>query len=153
VRQTGERKSVSRILSLLVTEGGNDHSSRRIVTDTLKRPNPEGKSGAAHAPKGPLLFGLAPGGVYPTALISEGAGELLPHLFTLTPQTEKEDRVREFLFSIANLCLYLESGLFSVALSPPHDGPPLTATLLQGVRTFLAPRHEGARSLDLLSPI
>ncbi len=30
-------------------------------------------------------------------------------------------------------------GLFSVALSLPHDRPPLTATLPQGVRTFLAP--------------
>jgi len=149
---SGERKSISRVLFLLVTQGGNDHSSRRFVAETLKRPNPEGKSGATPAPKGPLLFGLAPGGVYPTVPISEDAGELLPHLFTLTPQTEEGYRDRAFLFSIANLRLYLASGLFSVALSPSHDEPPLTATLLQGVRTFLALQDSRARSFNLLSP-
>ena len=31
------------------------------------------------------LFGLAPGGVYQAIPITRDTGELLPHLFTLTP--------------------------------------------------------------------
>jgi len=31
------------------------------------------------------LFGLAPGGVYLASAVTSGTGELLPHLFTLTP--------------------------------------------------------------------
>ena len=31
------------------------------------------------------LFGLAPGGVYRARLVTQPAGELLPHRFTLTP--------------------------------------------------------------------
>jgi hypothetical protein len=30
------------------------------------------------------LFGLAPGGVYLAPIVTDGTGELLPHLFTLT---------------------------------------------------------------------
>jgi len=90
MKQIGERRSISRILFLSLTAEGNDHSSGRTVTDALKRPNPEGKSGASHAPEGPLLFGLAPGGVYPAALISEDAGERLPHLFTLTGKPDRD---------------------------------------------------------------
>ncbi len=112
MKQTGERRSISRILFLTLTAEGNDHSSGRTVTDALKRPNPEGESGASRAPEGPLLFGLAPGGVYPAALISEGAGERLPHLFTLTRQREKGGRDRESLFSISRLCLSSERSLF-----------------------------------------
>src|SRR5437764_2305632 len=37
-REGGERRSVSRILFLLVTGGGNGHSSRHTVTAALKRP-------------------------------------------------------------------------------------------------------------------
>jgi len=56
-------------------------------------------------------------GVYPASPLTEGSGELLPHLFTLTaPQ---------------------RGGLFSVALSFGRPKPPLTATLPCGVRTFL----------------
>jgi len=56
-------------------------------------------------------------GVYPASPLTRGSGELLPHLFTLTgPKL---------------------GGLFSVALSPGRPGPPLTATLPCGVRTFL----------------
>jgi hypothetical protein len=36
-------------------------------------------------------------------------------------------------------------GLFSVALSPDHSGPPLTAILSFGVRTFLFPFPESGR--------
>ena len=47
-------RPISRVLSL------DSHSSRRIVTDTLKQPTRE-RRGPRHAP----LFGLAPSGVYP----------------------------------------------------------------------------------------
>src|SRR4030042_2532338 len=33
------------------------------------------------------LFGLAPGGVYQATPITQGTGELLPHLFTLIPRS------------------------------------------------------------------
>ena len=52
-------------------------------------------------------------------MISQGLGELLPHLFTLTGE--------------------VAGGLFSVALSLPHGRLSLAATLPHGVRTFLAP--------------
>jgi len=112
-RQCGksERESVSRILFLLSIGEGNGHSSGRTVAGALKRPNPEGKSGATLArATGILLFGLAPGGVCPAALITEDPGELLPHLFTLTGFRDGERRQRrgeEFFFSVSNLCLCL----------------------------------------------
>ena len=40
--------------------------------------------------RGSLLFGLAPSGVYPAPLISQGSGELLPHLFTLAETGSNE---------------------------------------------------------------
>ena len=46
------------------------------------------------------LFGLAPSGVYLATLIAQGTGELLPHLFNLTP--------------------FSRGGIFSVALSLSH---------------------------------
>ncbi len=45
-----------------------------------------------------LLFGLAPGGVYQATMVTHDTGELLPHLFTLTPR-------------------HARGGMFSVALS------------------------------------
>jgi len=115
-RQYGksERGSVSRILFPLLIGEGNGHSSGRTVTGTLKRPNPEGKSGAALARvTGILLFGLAPGGVCPAALITEDPGELLPHLFTLT---SKEDGNRKMRQRISEDFLYL--GLSSLSPLP-----------------------------------
>ena len=47
------------------------------------RTEPEGRVGRLLPRRGSLLFGLAPGGVYPASLISQESGELLPHLFTL----------------------------------------------------------------------
>src|SRR5690349_6319344 len=78
-----ERRSVSRILFVFVTGRDNGHSSRHPVTWMLKRPNPEGKAGYFCPWSGSLLFGLAPGGVYPASFVSKESGELLPHLFTL----------------------------------------------------------------------
>ena len=82
------RRSVSRILFPLLTWEGNGHSSRRAVTNTLKRSNPEGEWDDSCPLNGPLLFDLAPDGVYPASLISQGLGELLPHLFTLTSASD-----------------------------------------------------------------
>jgi len=86
-RENSERRSVSRILFPLVTEEGNDHSSGHVVADMLKRPNPEGWSEATLAQEGPLLFGLAPGGVYPTPPSLEALVRSYLHLFTLTGST------------------------------------------------------------------
>ena len=91
-----ERESISRILFLLLIREGNGHSSGRAVTSALKRPNPEGKSEAALARvAGILLFGLAPSGVCPAALIAKDPGELLPHLFTLTGRRDREERQQQ----------------------------------------------------------
>ena len=111
--------SVSRILSSLLTGESNDHSSRCVIAGALKRPNPEGKSEATLArAMGPLLFGLAPGGVYPAVLISEGSGELLPHLFTLAFQTEKQDRDRDVFLSVSNLYFCLAERSFFCGTFP-----------------------------------
>src|SRR5215813_412666 len=97
-----ERESVSRILFLLSRGEGNGHSSGRTVARALKRPNPEGKRGATLArTTGILLFGLAPGGVCPAALIAEDPGELLPHLFTLTDRTDRAERQRQSKSSLS----------------------------------------------------
>jgi hypothetical protein len=74
------------------------HLSRILIAQDLKRPYPPRLcthvlhrskcKRAAHIPcivqRRRGLFGLAPGGVYPATLITQGTGELLPHLFTLT---------------------------------------------------------------------
>jgi hypothetical protein len=45
---------------------------------------PEGQGRATPPPSGDaLLFGLAPGGVYLADPVTQVAGELLPHRFTL----------------------------------------------------------------------
>ena len=57
----------------------DNHSSRRIVTDTLKQPT--------RVLSGQLighLFGLATRGVYPAVNCYQPRGALLPHRFTLT---------------------------------------------------------------------
>src|SRR5262249_48020352 len=101
-----ERGSVSRILFPLATGGGNGHSSGRTVTRALKRPNPEGKSGAALArATGILLFGLAPGGVCPAALIPECPGELFPPLSPLAGSRDRKKRQREPSSLVSHLCL------------------------------------------------
>jgi hypothetical protein len=59
---------------------GGDHSSGTPVTRGLARPTRELGRATLDAP----LFGLAPGGVFLAAGVAADAGELLPHLFTLT---------------------------------------------------------------------
>src|SRR5580693_92870 len=74
----------------------------------------------------PLLFGLAPHGVYPAGTDYSGRGALLPHLFTLT---RTETRMPH------------PGGIFSVALSVKpalSESPrPLAGMLPYGDRTFL----------------
>jgi hypothetical protein len=59
----------------------DDHSSSLDVTIKIKRPTREFRRTTLKLP----LFGLAPDGVYIAPFVTEGTGELLPHLFTLTP--------------------------------------------------------------------
>src|SRR5262249_53987469 len=97
-----ERESVSRILFLLSRGEGNGHSSWRTVARALKRPNPEGKRGATLArTTGILLFGLAPGGVCPEALIAEDPGELFPQPYPPTDRTDRAKSKRQRNFSLA----------------------------------------------------
>ena len=118
------RRSVSRILSPRPVSGDSSHSSGPPVARGIERPT-RGNGRATRArPEGrtSLLLGLAPGGVYRASALTNGPGELLPHLFTLAADPEAR------------------GGLFSVALSPDRSGPSLTATLPCGVRTFLPPQ-------------
>ena len=65
---------------------GDDHSSRTVVADGLKQPDP----GASNEPSSNTpLFGLAPDGVYRAADVTAGTGELLPHPFTLTRLSQR----------------------------------------------------------------
>ena len=73
------------------------------------------------------LLGLAPGGVYRATPVTRGAGELLPHRFTLTGTTPRRGPAVCFLW-------HFPAG---------RPGLPLTTTLLCGVRTFLGSAPEG----------
>ncbi len=75
------------------TNVGGNHPSRPAVAWGLKQP-----TRALHRTDyWRALFGLAPGGVYRATAVTCGTGELLPHLFTLTP-------VWGGLFSVALAC-------------------------------------------------
>jgi len=91
------KQSVSRVLFFeRVTHfRNNDHSSSLAVADEIKRPTRELERTTLNVP----LFGLAPGGVYKASAVTDGTGELLPHLFTLTPyRTPKRPYQRRFPF-------------------------------------------------------
>ena len=47
------------------------------------------------------LLGLAPGGVYLATPITQGTGELLPHLFTLTLWNRRSRLPQGGIFSVA----------------------------------------------------
>src|SRR6266849_1134816 len=119
------RRSLSRILSSRPGSGSSSHSSGPPVARWIERPTRWNGRAARVRPCGraSLLLGLAPGGVYRASALTSGPGELLPHRFTVAPRPK------------ARGCL------FSVALSPDRSGPPLTATLPCGVRTFLPSRE------------
>jgi hypothetical protein len=87
---------------------------------------------AGHRLAAVALLGLAPGGVYLATPVARGAGELLPHRFTLTGS-----RWRPAVSSL----WHCPAG---------HPGLPLATTLLCGVRTFLggARRHRRDRPVD-----
>ena len=68
---------VSRVL---YSRRSGDHPSRATVAGGLERPTRAlGRAALRRA-----LSGLAPGGVYLAGLVTQTAGELLPHRFTLT---------------------------------------------------------------------
>src|SRR5436190_14140728 len=109
-REGGERRSVSRILFLLVTEGGNGHSSRHTVTAALKRPTWRERVG--------LLLPVRRASSY-LVLLRVGFTQrpsslraLVSSYLTFSPlparQTETRDRDREksLQFSVSTLCLY-----------------------------------------------
>ena len=84
---------------------------------------PAGLSGRA----GPsCLSGLAPGGVYRAAPVTRSAGELLPHLFTLTSLTP--------LKGGSAVC-------FLWHFPSPYDAQGLPGALPSGARTFLTLRR------------
>ena len=62
----------------------NDHSSRRTITHTLKRP-----TRIQYGPHLGFLFGLASGGVYLAVNCYQTRGALLPHPFTLTSRMRR----------------------------------------------------------------
>ena len=70
----------------------NDHSSRTTITRSLKRPTRE----LGRATLNALLFGLAPSGVCRASDVTTGAGELLPHRFTLTSGNKRSPRRSAF---------------------------------------------------------
>jgi hypothetical protein len=70
----------------------NDHSSRTTITRSLKRPTRE----LGRATLCALLFGLAPSGVCRASDVTTGAGELLPHRFTLTSRNKRLPRRSAF---------------------------------------------------------
>jgi|GEM_PF-685509 len=70
----------------------NDHSSRTTITRSLKRPTRE----LGRATLNALLFGLAPSGVCRASDVTTGAGELLPHRFTLTSGNKSSPRRSTF---------------------------------------------------------
>ena len=81
-----------------------------------------------------LLFGLAPGGVCQASIITDGP-------------------VSSYLaFSTLPIKIMM-GGVFSVVLSPDHSGPPLTATLSYGVRTFLPLPEAAGDRLIHFSPV
>jgi len=72
-------------------------------------------------PSSVSLFGLAPGGVYQAPAVTDRTGELLPHLFTLTPGNSPGAVC--FLWHFPSCC---------------QDWA-LPSTLSYGARTFLPP--------------
>ncbi len=70
----------------------NDHSSRTTITRSLQRPTRE----LGRATLNALLFGLAPSGVCRASDVTTGAGELLPHRFTLASGNKSSPRRSTF---------------------------------------------------------
>jgi len=75
----------------------------------------------------PLLFGLAPHGVYPAGADYSVRGALLPHHFTLTRDASSKACAAGGIFSVA----------LSVKLALSEPPRPLAGMLPCGDRTFL----------------
>ena len=93
---------VSRVLFFWAKPKSSNHFSTMTVTCHLKQPTRKETEADRLRPlfqADSFLFGLAPDGVYQARPVTRPAGELLPHLFTLTSRPEPA------------------GGLFSVALS------------------------------------
>ena len=113
------------------TDVGGGHPSRHAVAGGLLRPTRRlGRAVLERLRRSVLPLGLAPGGVYLATPVTRGAGELLPHRFTLTPVLAD----RGGLFSVA-----LSRGSPRVAVSNhpalrspdfPRAGSPRLATAL-----------------------
>ena len=84
-----------------------------MIAQGVERPYPRALGG----PPNPPIWSCSRWGL-PCVHHHWRTGELLPRLFNLTGSQGT-------------------GGMFSVVLSPDHSGPPLTATLSCGVRTFL----------------
>ena len=102
---------------------------RRVVIiylgATLPWPSSDQPESRTRWATSPLLFGLAPGGVCRAILVTEDAGELLPHRFTLTAALAKPKlRGAEAVYFLLHF---------------PWDFSPwaLPSTLPCGARTFL----------------
>jgi len=80
----------------------DDHSSRTVVADGLKQPDPGVSDGpSSNTP----LFGLAPDGVYLAVDVTADTGELLPHPFTLTCRRNSADRRSSLCGTIPKVAL------------------------------------------------
>ena len=107
--QVHSSQPVRRVLSYFRS---GDHLSRTTVADGLKQPTRRHRTGNSLR----LLLGLAPDGVYQADAVARNAGELLPHLFTLTA------------YAAVSFLWHFPAG---------HPGWLLATTLPYGARTFL----------------
>ena len=121
------KQSVSRVLFFerVTRFRNNGHSSSPAVADEIKRPTRELERITLNVP----LFGLAPGGVYKASAVTDGTGELLPHLFTLT--------------SLGRLSVLIRGGFLSVALSFPSPGLGVTQRFVLWSPDFPPPCRGG----------
>ena len=62
-----------------------EESGERIICLSSQYPKPVPQNGTRSGPLRGFLFGLAPDGVFRASRDCSPSGELLPHLFTLTP--------------------------------------------------------------------
>ena len=84
----------------------------------------------AGQPSNAPLFGLAPGGVYRASPVTRGTGALLPHRFTLTPQTMRGGLLSAALsFASPRLHVMEHPALWCSDFPPGHEyGPAIVWT-------------------------
>ena len=128
-----ERACKPNFVSAACAVEGN-HSSRPFVAERLERPTQKRCPLFSRTPSGQLgrivsLFGLAPRGVYPAALVTKRAGGLLPHRFT------------------HNLLTRLVCSLLHLSSPGCPGARTLSGSLPFGVRTFLFSQGEATARL------